>query len=596
MTATTDPTNALATDSAERYSLIEMDPPKAAAPVAAPAVTVAPVTPASPLVAGRAALLGATHDTLGEAARKVATVCEAAGLDKASPVRTELRNLYRAILATFVWARIWASLSAGIQHRPSNVVRPAAPAAPVEPSAAPALLDTLAAAAALGGAGTTAGSMAGGQLAGAGYTSAAGYVTALAHGVKAATADSYRQTLRMQYGYTAEQIAALTVTLIVESALPVGAGVVHAPVGVAVHDMTPAQVRANFARPVVLSAEQKAAAEQAALAAPMKATLLHGLVESGRGLVVSPGRAQHGVVCPASDLRAALALIDRDDLAPRIKSSVAQFGTVMGALNGNGLRSWAAKRREAAATGESWPADVVSRWIVGTLNGGGQLGSLGDKELIAELTTAGEVQFTGGNAVLRGSVTEAFAVRVAEQAYNATDLLAWFRRVLRTAFHGVEWGGFTYCPGRKEQVAPIRAFIAAIKPLLGRTIGVGEAITDEGMTEGIGESFNDEIVAVERAYTVAKSAAANREYSKAHKAGLPAADCELAGKRAVVLSDAAGSRLDDLRTIATKIDGFAPMLGELTTKALRARIAALTAILTPLIDASSERFRNLELA
>jgi hypothetical protein len=577
-----------------------------AAPVAAPAVTVAPVAPPSLLVEGRQLFAATTTEAaLDDAARAMALRCVAAfGPDANHPTRVELRAAYKArkvelervawvALFAALWARIWGSLVRGVTERPALVVRPAV-AATVEPTGLglAATLGNIATEGAANASTQGAGSLAGGQMRGVGYSSAEGYVRALGLGVKAGTAEEYKRTLRDRFGYTPEQVAGLTVTLLPESDRPVGAGVLHKPDGKSTAEMTREELRAHMAatNPAGIAKAQAAAVGEA-----LKQTVLHGLVSSGRGLVVSPGRAQHGVTVPASELRAALAQIDRDDLAPKIKSSVAQFGAVMGALNGNGLRSWAAKRREAANAGETWPADTVSRWIVGHLNGGSSLGSLGDKELVAELTSAGEVRFVGGSATLRGQVVDAFDTRIAEQAYNATDLLAWFRRVLYTEFHGVEWGGFIYCPGNKDQVAPVRAFVAAVKPLLGRTIGVGEAVSDEALVEGIGDSLLDEVIAVEKAYTAAQAAAAKREYDKAHKAGLPTEDCELAARRAVVLSDAAGTRIDELNVAAGRVDGFAPMLGELQTKAIRARIEQLRSKLTPLIDATSERFRQMDL-
>jgi hypothetical protein len=255
----TTPPAPVADDAADRFALIELDldVAPAVAPVArtvAPVVTQAPPVAASPLVQGRALLTKApTVEALLQAAHTATAVCVAAGItDKAHPTREALRALYFATVAWFCLRRNLAALADAIAERPSLVRPTVAPVA--APVAAPSghdlagALGAISAEGASNAAGSGAGSMAGGQLAYAGFTSAAGYVTALANGVKAGTAESYRATLRSRFGYTPEQLAALQVTIIAESALPVGAGITHAPTsGVSVADMTREQARAHFA-------------------------------------------------------------------------------------------------------------------------------------------------------------------------------------------------------------------------------------------------------------------------------------------------------------------------------------------------------------
>src|SRR5258706_12792913 len=119
----------------------------------------------------------------------------------------------------------------------------------------------------------------------------------------------------------------------------------------------------------------------------------------------------------------------------------AQFGEVMQGLIGNGFRAWSVTRKDVSKAGEVWPTDVVSRWIVGTLDGGADLGKLGDKELVAELTRDGEIRFVGGSRSLRERLTREFEARVTEQSYNATALLDCLSSAVAKDHHAFHWEG-----------------------------------------------------------------------------------------------------------------------------------------------------------
>jgi hypothetical protein len=105
-----------ATDADERFSLLEMDLPPttiAAAPKAAP-VAQKPAPTVTPLQEGRTALLAALSLTaLDSAAHTIATKFP----DASHPLRVELRPLYRALVVTFLWVRIWASVSRAVLAR-----------------------------------------------------------------------------------------------------------------------------------------------------------------------------------------------------------------------------------------------------------------------------------------------------------------------------------------------------------------------------------------------------------------------------------------------------------------------------------------------
>jgi hypothetical protein len=446
----------------------------------------------------------------------------------------------------------------------------------------------------------TSGSLADGTMRGVGFSSADGYVQALANGTKRATADMYLSTLRAQYHYTPEQIAALTVTIIAESSLPVGAGITHTPAaGRSVADMTRAEARAHFQQQSpAAQAKIKAAAELHIAeehAGELQSLAIAGLVAEGDGLIVSGGHAQRGVVVPRADVVAALDAIGRAELAPRVKTSKAQFGEVMGRLGGGALHARAAKKRNST----DWPADVSARWIVSRLDDAATLGSAGDKELIAELIevdSGAEVRFVGGSTELRERVVAAFAERTGAQTYNPGDLHDWLRyRVLQHTYSAVEYGGFWWAPGGQARKDEIRTVINAVLPLMGRVIAIGEAANKASMSGGITDTLRAEIATVRAAYERNVAAVAKAASEKAAKEGLGLADQELAARRASITSDVAANRLRDLDKVAIRVAGFAELLGPALHAPLRTAVDELRTTLAASLDDVSQRFAMLEL-
>jgi hypothetical protein len=434
-------------------------------------------------------------------------------------------------------------------------------------------------------AGTTLGSMAGGQLRGVGFSTAQGYVTALAHGVKQATAESYKSILRRAYHYTQAQIDALTVTIIPESTLPVGVGITHTP-SVNAMDMTAAQRRALWkttATPTAQNATEIARAETRAAETrsdEMRSMLIAGLVADGMGIVIAPGDAHRGVSQERAPLVAALTEAGFRDLAPGVKSNKAQFGAVMQTLNGGGLRTRAAKKKHATA----WPADVASRWIVDRPNDAAVLGSAGDKELIAELTADDEIRFVGGTTELRERVVAAFDERIDGERYTASDLLGWLKRKLHNEFYAVKSDGFIYCPGSDEHCTKIRNFVNAALPFLGRGIGVGELASKAGMADGIARTLSAEIAAVRKAYENNKADAGKAAARKALESCLGTAEQELAARRADASPEAAANRVKDLSKVAARVEGFRELIGPKAHAPLKVAVDELRALLNSLCD------------
>lgn len=440
----------------------------------------------------------------------------------------------------------------------------------------------------------SAGSLNAGSMAYVGFTTAEGYVTALAHGVKQATADSYKSTLRSRYGYTDEQIAALTVSIIPESDLPVGPGIVHMPTGPSIFDLPRAQ---RTGLPVA----QAEPATPAVVAAITPGTLIANLLRDRNGKIFSTGRADRRATHRSrAELVAALATVERTDLAPRIKTNKAQFGEVMRGLNAPGLRmrAWNVTRRDVQKQGQEWPEDLASRWCVGVLDGTDALGSLGEKVLIADLLETNEIRFTGGNDAMRQKVSEAFTARIGDQVYNATDLLNWFRRVMLEEFHAVYLAGMIFVPGNVEATAPVCGMIRALKPVMSRQIVEIDAVTGEGLLAGLAEGLQDEIQEIQDAYDLACDLARKRDRAKVLKATPNAAeaDLELAERRAKVLPEAAGSLLRRINEKTDKVNGYETMLGSDVIKPVRDMIKSLRETIEPLCDSTSAMAANIELS
>jgi hypothetical protein len=432
------------------------------------------------------------------------------------------------------------------------------------------------------------GSLADGTMRAVGFSTAEGYVTALANGVKRATADSYLATLRLAYGYNGAQLGALKVTIIPEVALPVGPGIVHMPTG-----------------PDIFSKGYKApgtqvATEAAVVAVITPGTLIANLLQDRKGKIFGAGRADRRATHRTrAELVAALETIGRADLAPRLKTSKAQFGEVMRSLNAPGqkMKAWNVTRADVRKACQEWPADLASRWCVGVLDGTDSLGSLGDKVLIADLTEANEIRFIGGSDTLRQKVTEAFTARIGEQTYNATDILNWFRAVMTSEFHMVQWASFMFIPGNEEQTGPVCAFVNALRGVMSRSIGEIDAVTGEGLLHGLAEGLSDEISEIEERYELACDLARKRDRAKLLKANPAASDVELelCERRAVVLPEAATSLVRALNEKADKVKGYETMLGTEVVKPVRDAIASLRATLEPLCDSTSAMAAVIEL-
>ena len=588
-------------DADQRFALLEMDAPTTPEPMApttpkvAPAITVAPVA-ASPLDAGRA-LLGAalTVAALTDAAQAVAKQCVAAGFDAGHPTRVALREVYRArrahlIYAVLVgaWLRLWGSLRAAIEARPHvwadglpHSLPASHPVGRVVPAMAPvatgldlgATLGGIAAEGASNAASQASGSLAAGSMQSVGFSTASGYVTALANGTKEPTTGMYLATLRSRFGYTPAQIAGLTIGVLAQSTLPAGAGVVV--------DNTAADGLDVFDR---------ARAAAAAAAQLVRDTADATTLALAQRLVVTDSPDawwEIGWDGVGSITRAELVAATGDvTLAPAAKINSTQLARTIDSLRGT----------HDAAMVTLRPAGVKVRWQIGR---GKQHAAFVGAEYghvlaICDLCADNTLSFDG-DTTIANEVRAEYDRLLGDEVLRPGDVTSWLQQVLRHSFGGVRNGGrYLISPQHKRGARELCAQIATVWAV-GHWVQGG--ISDAGVPElgvtyktvamvigGIWQGLAGEVTDAEErwAKTVTDAEA------KTKRPGVRACVSEMERIDGTKPGDGLMARLGQLAII-----------GEGPLAPLRARVTALrTAVKAALDEANdptAERFANLEL-
>jgi hypothetical protein len=220
------------------------------------------------------------------------------------------------------------------------------------------------------------------------------------------------------------------------------------------------------------------------------------------------------------------------------------------------------------------------------------LGSLGEKHLVADLHDNGTVTFTG-DETLGARVRSAFDARVASNVYDSTDLIQWLEKMLRRVHHGITWGGMIYVPS--GEVEAVKQLIGAVKTLMGRAFAVACVTTEEGLIEGLVEGLAEEAADVGKKFTDAQDMARERARKAALLAEKSEAEADLAARRAVVLSGAAATILREIATVSERVRGYEALLGAERVAGVKATLTALDAQVRPLVDDTSARFAALDL-
>lgn len=407
------------------------------------------------------------------------------------------------------------------------------------------------------------GSMSGGQLAGVGFNTREGYITAIRHGVPLATREEYLATLRTRFGMTSADLAALALPgPMTVTELPVGEGIKHVPSGPSIFDRPAAErgfkVGDAPAEPTVLKPADLKTGQLVAVA--------HA---HGHGCVIA-WHGRHPIA--RGELRRALESLAESALLPRPNSPRAQAGRALTALNHHGL----VVRAEPKPIGALYTA----RWTVGRVNhGGGDGDSLG--RVVATATLVDDTLTVSGSENLAVDIQASYRNLLDEQIYASADVTGWLGGILRKRCDAVEFGALGwYVP--PKHTAWANALCAAVKSA-GFGVGwvvPGLPVTDgdrlrDGILGGLTEEV-DRLMA--RLYTERTAAREARENGS------------IGPKRAATF-------LTDLRKIGERVAAYAVVLGDervaSAKAAIRAGIVELEGILGADYAGISARFAGV---
>jgi len=394
-----------------------------------------------------------------------------------------------------------------------------------------------------------AGSLAGGQLGIAGFTSREGYITAIRNGVPARTHRLYLETLRSRYGMTTADIATLNLPgPMAETALPNGAGIAHVPTGPSIFD------RPRSERAFIVGNVPVTGGDTPPQVALKNGELIAGAMEGTGALVGWTGK--HSM-----DRAAIVKALDGIPrvLPPRAASAKAHAGQVMSRLTREGFVVRVA-RGQATTKG-------VSKWTVGTVNHASTVGaSLGQTTMTVTLTAAGELQIDG-EASLANKIQVDYQALVAAERYQAGDITSWLSGALRYYFDAVRFGALGYyVPARHVEAAG-----ALCKAIADAGFGADWVLpalpvaTSDQLRDGIVRGLTSEVddlmarLATERA-----TAKAARE-TAIENARRPTGGAAM--EAALKLSGDIGPKrgqtfLVDLRAIGARIVAYGQVLGE----------------------------------
>lgn len=399
-----------------------------------------------------------------------------------------------------------------------------------------------------------AGSMAGGQLAGVGFTTREGYITAIRNGVRNATYQGYLQTLRTQYGMTTADINALGLPgPMAETVLPNGAGIKHTPTGPSVFDRPRAE-RAFVVGPKETPVERVDVA--------LKSTdLVAGAVAEGHHAIVA-WEGTSGTTRGA--LMEALTSIERQGWAPKAPNARAQAGSAIASLSSAGLLVRAMRKGEESglATGEHV-------WTCGLVNHTGQVGQqFGQVTLRFKLS--GAVLSFEGPANVGAAVVANFEGRMAAELFKSSDVTGWLSRTVRWRLDGVRFGALGWLvPARN--VAAAKQLCEAVQAAGfggGWVTGLPVATSDQ-LRDGIANGLVDEVlethnrIRAERATVVAaRDAAIATAASMAPCKERFDAAASAHGMPQDIGKTRAESMLKELRAIGGRVVAYGQILGE----------------------------------
>lgn len=367
-----------------------------------------------------------------------------------------------------------------------------------------------------------------------GFNNEQGYIQAIRNGVPGHTHESYLQTLRVTYGMTTADIAALALPgPMAVTALPDGPGVKHVPTGPSVFD------RPRAERAFVVGPTAGNYVEPAAVVKLEHGSIVAGAVADGHGVLVGwsgKGRLTRGALLDAIALLAVK--------APQATSARAQAGRVMSDLTGLGYVVRVA--REGAGQANH------TMWTVGRVNHRSAVGAeLGSVEMRATLRPDGTIS-TEGNEGLGLQVQAKYAALVEGEIYQAGDITSWLGRTLSVAYDAVRFGVGWYVPAR--HAAHAAELCATVSKIWGTDwiVPALPVATSDQLRDGIVRGLTSEVdalmarLATERATA---DAAAKAKDGRASSVG------DIGPKRGQTF-------LHELRGIGARIVAYGQILGE----------------------------------
>lgn len=331
------------------------------------------------------------------------------------------------------------------------------------------------------------------------------------------------------------------------------------------------------------------------------------------------------------------AILDSADLSayhPPIPMPKGLFGVVFKQLNNaenreeldddTRLLARCVTRNDYERLGEVWPDNLVSRYVVGTIDASLDLGSLGSKDLVCSLVTSEgggfECQFSGGTVAMRAQITARFAALQGESLLNVTSLLKWYRDTLERKFFAIR-DGFAMLivdNGTKdaaERIATAEKLAQTLQGenpydasrVMGRRLKIKRVVSRGGITQkefyqAVGAGLLDAIREHGKVFA-AEYALAQANACKAESARTDAtpASVDLAVRRAMIGSDRANSKaiglLATLKALQTRASAMVAVIGDHARPAIAA-CEALRMEYAPKckgIDATAEMAANIEL-
>jgi len=409
------------------------------------------------------------------------------------------------------------------------------------------------------------GSLAEGTMRGVGFSTADGYLQALARGTLAHTRTEYVRVLKDQFGVTTQE---QDWPLITQSDAPTSAGTTFTPAGPSIFDLPKAQRRASVHAPAPVRVTRK---ELTA------GNLIAGASEDATGVFLSwAGYGEMHISAIEDALTAAHAPVA---WGPARKSRHFHAAEALKPMNMNGLvvraERGGTKVLRSPVTGTQ--RRYVAAWSV-MLPAHTAVGSEAGKTVARfQLATSGELESScePGYEAHCSHIEADFARRVADEVLPAGDVTKWLRSVLVERLGAVRVGGNYYVQAANKDVAERICFALAQTWGMDWMLPALPVTTSNQLRAGLVRGFVTEVHElldlVEKARVQARK-----------------------DKKTDITPAAAASFLRSLRDVNERAKQYVEVLGPDSVASVSRSIKAAIDLLEPLCDSTAERFAALE--